>query len=295
MKAILTVGISASGKSTWARERANSHASCDINRDWIRFNVVAPGATWATYKFTRAREAEVTKIQEQMIMSAWGMGQDVTISDTNLSPKVRQRLTKMLTDIGYEVELKAFPVTFEEAYKRDNLRANGVGKDILYTQWLAWNDFIGRRTYTPDASLPKAVIFDIDGTLADMAGKRGPFEWEKVGGDDPRSLIVEMAKHYSRLGYHIIVCSGRDEVCRDETIEWLDEHLYDSFLWKDLHMRKEGDMRKDNVVKEEIFWTHLAEEYNIVACVDDRPQMIRLWHELKIPNVIAVANPYIEF
>lgn len=60
-------------------------------------------------------------------------------------------------------------------------------------------------------------------------------------------------------------------------------------------MRKNGDFRKDNAVKEEIFWTHLAHRYNIVACVDDRPQMIRLWYELKIPNVIAVADPYIEF
>lgn len=291
MRAILTVGISASGKSTYAREMED-RGFTDVNRDFIRFNIVAPGATWATYKFTKAREAEVTKIQEQMIMAAWGMSQDVTISDTNLSPKVRARLTQILTDVGYEVELKAFPITFEEAYKRDNLRANGVGKDILYTQWLAWNDFIGRRTYTPDPSLPKAVIFDIDGTLADMAGKRGPFEWTKVGGDEMRPLIVDMADKYFDQDYTVIVLSGRDSVCYNETKEW----LYDKFIFFDhLYMRPVGDMRKDNAVKEEIFWTHLADKYNIVACVDDRPQMIRLWHELRIPNVIAVANPYIEF
>lgn len=293
MKAFLTVGISASGKSTWARERANSHASCDINRDWIRFNIVAPGTTWTTYKFTKAREKEVTRIQEEMIMAAWGMGQDVTISDTNLSPKVRNRLTKLLTDVGYEVELKEFPVTFEEAYKRDNLRANGVGKDILYTQWLAWNDFIGRKTYVPDTSLPKAVIFDIDGTLADMAGKRGPFEWDKVGGDIVRSLIAEMAySYYFNHGYKIIVLSGRDSICYAQTFDWLSRN---KIFFEYLYMRDEGDMRKDSEIKEELFWTYLADKYNIVACVDDRPQMIRLWHELKIPNVIAVANPYIEF
>ena len=293
MKAFLTVGISASGKSTWARERANSHASCDINRDWIRFNIVAPDATWATYKFTKAREKEVTRIQEEMIMAAWGMGQDVTISDTNLSPKVRARITKLLTDIGYEVELKAFPVTFEEAYKRDNLRANGVGKDILYTQWLAWNEFIGRKTYIPDITLPKAVIFDIDGTLADMAGKRGPFEWSKVGGDEVRPMITAMAdNYYFDQDYAMIVLSGRDSVCYKETHDWL---VRNDIFFDKLYMRAEGDMRKDSEIKEELFWTHLADKYNIVACVDDRPQMIRLWHELKIPNVIAVANPYIEF
>lgn len=74
LTATLTVGISASGKSTWAREKANTKGSCDINRDWIRFNLVCPEATWATYRFTKAREKEVTKIQESMIMAAWGNG-----------------------------------------------------------------------------------------------------------------------------------------------------------------------------------------------------------------------------
>lgn len=292
MKATLTVGISASGKSTWARERANSHASCDINRDWIRFNIVVPDATWATYRFTKAREKEVTRIQEEMIMAAWGMGQDVTISDTNLSPKVRARLTKLLTDIGYTVELKEFPITFEEAYKRDNLRANGVGRDILYSQWLAWLAFKGRRVYAPDRNKQSAVIFDVDGTLADMNGERGPFEWSKVGGDIPRQLVIDMANAYYEQGHEIIVLSGRDSVCYDLTYEWL--RRFD-VPFSALYMRAEGDQRKDSEIKEELFWTDDIQKYNIVACVDDRPQMIRLWHELKIPTVVAVANPYIEF
>lgn len=292
LTATLTVGISASGKSTWAREQANTTGSCDINRDLIRFNLVCPEATWATYRFTKAREAEVTKIQESMIMAAWGMDQSITISDTNLSSKVRNRLTALLEDVGYRVELKEFPVTFEEAYKRDNLRANGVGRDILYSQWLAWLKFKGRRVYEPDIQKPTAVIFDVDGTLADMDGKRGPFEWSKVGDDIPRQLVIDMANAYYEQGHEIIVLSGRDSVCYDLTYEWL--RAWD-VPFGALYMRAEGDQRKDSEIKEELFWTNDIQKYNIVACVDDRPQMIRLWHELQIPTVVAVANPYIEF
>lgn len=293
MRAILTVGVSASGKSTWAADLVKEGWR-DINRDWIRFNIVKPGANWSTYKFTKANESAVTDFQGLMIMESWARGENIIISDTNLNAGTRQKLIEQLTDVGYQVELKTFPVTREVALKRDNLRANGVGADVIYKQLQNWNEFVGRRTYEYDEKkmLNSAIIVDVDGTIAQMNG-RGPFEWHRVGEDLPRSFIIDMVNSYAEMGYSIIICSGRDEVCREQTVAWLNEHLVGA--WNELHMRKQGDFRKDDAVKEEIFWTHLAERYNIVACIDDRPQMIRLWHELKIPNVIAVANPYLEF
>ena len=54
-------------------------------------------------------------------------------------------------------------------------------------------------------------------------------------------------------------------------------------------------MRQDTIVKEELFWEHIEPIYNVIAAFDDRPVIVRLWHKLGIPNVIAVADPYIEF
>lgn len=292
MKAVITVGVSASGKTTWASEMINEGWR-DINRDWIRFNIVAPGKDWSNYKFNKANEKEVTEVQEKMIMESWSDGQNIIISDTNLNSGRRANLIKTLEDLGYEVEVFAFPVTREQAVKRDNLRANGVGEGVIYNQWQKWNEYVGRVTYVADESLPKAIIFDVDGTIAHMDG-RGPFDWKRVGEDKPREFVIQMLRNYAMMGYIIIICSGRDDICRVETENWLNEHVGEMF-WHSLYMRKNGDFRKDNAVKEEIFWTHLAHKYNIVASVDDRPQMIRLWHEIKIPNVIAVADPYIEF
>lgn len=290
MKAIVTVGISASGKTTFAKEM-EKEGYRDINRDWIRFNLVKPGANWSSYKFNKTNEDQVTEIQGKMIMESWSNEQNIVISDTNLDSKLRTALIKKLRDIGYEVEIHSFPVTREVAFKRDNLRANGVGQDVIYRQIQKWNDYSGRITYVPDESLPAAIIVDVDGTVAQMNG-RGPFEWHRVSEDVPRKIIRHMVEGYQDAGYTIIICSGRDEVCREDTHKWLVDN---GIGFEELHMRKKDDYRKDNVVKEEIFWTHLAHRYNIVACIDDRPQMIRLWHELKIPNVIAVADPYLEF
>jgi predicted kinase len=291
MKAIITVGMSASGKSTYASEMVKQGYS-EINRDWIRFNVVCPGSDWSTYKFIGKNEKEVSKIHGQLIMDAWGKMENIIISDTNLDKGRREGLITKLKDLGYEVSVMEFPITREQAIKRDNLRPNGVGGSVIYRQSLQWLDFKNRITYTPDEELPKAVIVDVDGTIAEMTD-RGPFEWKKVGQDKPRQFVLDMVKslHWDK-GYKIIIVSGRSDECHNETFFWLDKH---EVPFEVLYMRKEGDYRKDYAVKEEIFWTHLAHKYNIVACIDDRPMMIRLWHELKIPNVIAVANPYLEF
>lgn len=292
MKAVITVGVSASGKSTYAKELV-AQGYTEINRDWIRFNIVKPGANWSNYKFTKSNEKKVTEIQQKMIMEAWAREENIVISDTNLKPKGRERMIAKLEDIGYDVDEVAIVVTRDVAIKRDNLRENGVGENVIYMQLQDWNEYIGRRTYTPNESLPKAVIFDVDGTIAQMDG-RGPFEWHRVGEDKPRQLIIEMLRGYANRGYKIIICSGRSDECIAETTKWLDQYV-GSYFWDHLYMRKTGDYRKDTEIKEEIFWTKLVDSYNIVACVDDRPMMIRLWHELKIPNVIAVADPYKEF
>jgi len=290
LKAIITVGISASGKSTYAQELVEQ-GWVEANRDWIRFNVVCPGADWSTYKFTKKRENDVTSEQEDIVLSAAQVGLDVIISDTNLNPKTRNKWVEFLKELGYSVEVMPFPVTLEEAWKRDAARPNGVGRDVIYKQWKQWLDFIGRKQYTPDTSQPKAVIVDVDGTLAKMSN-RSPFDWDRVGEDDLNEVVADMVDGLKWANHQIIVVSGRDGVCYDETERWLTRN---GVPFDALFMRQEGDCRKDTIIKEEIFWNYIAENWNVVAVLDDRSCMYRLWMELNIPNVIMVGDAYIEF
>lgn len=291
LKAKLTVGISASGKSTWAEKFCKENGWYNSNRDDIRFTEIIKERSWDKYKFTKENENRVTQLQEDQWKLSAQLGQNLVVSDTNLSDRTRNNTIRKLEELGYEVELVDFPVTYEEALRRDTLRANGVGAKVIYGQWQNWLKYSGRKQYVPDTTKLQAVMFDIDGTLAHMVG-RGPFDWSLVGQDDIDHHVAVILDAYDRLGYSIILLSGRDSVCRPETEAWLKEF---DIPYTHLFMRPENNMQKDSIVKEELFFTNVAPYYNVEAVFDDRPQVVRMWHDIGIPKVIAVANQCIEF
>ncbi len=99
--------------------------------------------------------------------------------------------------------------------------------------------------------LPKAIIVDIDGTLAKMNG-RSPFDWSRVGEDkvnEPVKAVV-MAMKKTHI---IIIFSGRDGVCRTETINWLNDNR---IHYNKIFMRDEGNNEKDAIIKRRLFDTY---------------------------------------
>ena len=291
MKLILTVGISASGKTTWAESQKNI---VNINRDNIRFSVVQPGSDWSTYKFNKKNEKRVTELELNAATEVTKFGSDIIISNTNLNSKTREFWKDFAKHHNYEFEIKEFPITLEEAIKRDRLRQNGVGEQVIRKQYDRWLEYIGRKTYTPNEKLPKCIIVDIDGTIAEMNG-RGPFEWDKVDTDLPRQFVIDVVTGYAdRHNCHIVFLSGRDGCCYAKTYDWIAKYFGHDISWT-LNMRKTKDFRKDCIVKEEIFWDVVAPKYNVIGVFDDRPQVLQMWHELKLPNVICVGNPFNEF
>ena len=293
MKGIVTVGISASGKTVWAEEFIrNRNDWVNINRDDVRFDTFCGGErNWKKYKFSRANETKVTEICNKQIEDAVKNNLNVVISDTNLSKEYRDKLISKLEGLGYEVELKDFPITLEEAWKRDSLRANGVGHTIIYQQYLKWLEYIGREKYkAPEGFSPNCVLVDVDNTVA-LKGDRSPFDWSKVKDDKPISVIMDIVDGFYEKGYDIIFLSGRDSVCYKDTYEWLQHYFTFPFQ---LYMRPEGDCRRDSIVKEELFWQHVGHKYNVRCVLDDRPQVCRMWNELGL-KVIQVADPLVEF
>jgi len=289
-KAIVTVGISGSGKTTWATKFCSENNYVNINRDEVRFSSIFNSPkSWNEYKFSNKNESIVTKVCEDKLNKAVESGSSIIISDTNLHPKYRTTLINRLINLGYEVDIKEFPITWEEACKRDSIRENGVGKDILYKQWLRWLEYTKRKTYTPDKTKPCAVIIDIDGTLADR-GNRNPHDLKRVSEDTLREYVYVIYKGFKLTNHKIIILSGREDLCRKDTEEWLTKNNieYDILL-----MRSEGDHRKDSFIKEELFWT-FANDFCIMCVVDDRPQVCRMWNDIGL-NVIDVGNPRREF
>lgn len=133
-----------------------------------------------------------------------------------------------------------------------------------------------------------AVIVDIDGTLAKKHDGRGNFDWNLVGDDIPHKDIIELVNLYAyspNEAYVILVVSGRMDSCRVQTEQWLNKH---GVAWDKLYMRKEGDFRKDAVVKLEIFENDIQPNYDVRIVIDDRDQVVEMWRSMGL-RVLQVA------
>lgn len=217
-------------------------------------------------------------------------GKDVIVSDTNLNTGRRNDLISSLKARGYDVEIKDFPVSYEEAVKRDLVRPNSVGSDVIAKQWKQWNEYIGLQQYTPvDPRYTKCVIVDIDGTIAHR-GDRGAFVWDKVH-LDTIDYAVKMIINNLPETVIVIALSGRDGCCYDATAKWLDDN---DVRVDHLLMRAAGDMRKDSIIKAEIFWKDIAPKYNVIFAIDDRPSIVNLWNDIGV-KVFAVGDQRISF
>lgn len=298
---ILTVGVSASGKTTWANEMVNAFLKAgedwvNINRDEIRAEVfyrMTGDINFNWHKWKMKWEKIVTEQWEiaiqKVIDSKHILG--VIISDTNLNPKTRNLLETTFGNANWQVKYQFFDISYEEAVKRDIQRENPVGSSVIAEQIEKYWIQFGER-YKPDLKLLKAVVVDIDGTLAHHHGVRNIFEWDKVDLDKPDPLVVEVVKGLKAQGISIVITSGRDDVCREKTWNWLIDNL--GFIPSALHMRVTGDTRKDCIVKREIFFRDIAPKFNVIGAIDDRPQVVRLWHSLGI-RVLACGLQHKEF
>lgn len=137
-----------------------------------------------------------------------------------------------------------------------------------------------------------AIIVDIDGTVAlmgkEMPGRRGPFDFHRVGEDDPNTPIIELI-NLLRGRFRIIFVSGRSEVCRIETQKWLEHHC-GSTPDDLLYMREINDFRSDHIIKREIY-DEIIPYYEIMYVFDDRNTTVRMWRELGLCTLqVAPGN-----
>lgn len=127
-------------------------------------------------------------------------------------------------------------------------------------------------------NLPKAIICDIDGTLA-LIGNRSPYDGENVEQDllnHPIANILEVYKHQQLFDITLILVTGREDRYRSQTERWLQKH---SIAYDLLYMRKAGDKRKDTVVKKEIYKKQIKNSFDILFILEDRDQVVDMWRK----------------
>ena len=126
-KLIITRGLPASGKSTWAKQWVleDPEHRIRINQDDIRLML---GKYWVP-----SREKLVQHIQEEALIEALLRGYDIVIDNTNLNEKVLDNYRVLVTAYGdHAIEYKDFFDTpLSVCIKRDKNRDLQVTEKVI--------------------------------------------------------------------------------------------------------------------------------------------------------------------
>lgn len=305
---IIARGLPGSGKSTWAKALLKKEPNRwkRINRDDLR-NMLDDGQ-WSV-----DREEFIREVQNSLIRTAMKEGFDVIVDNTSLVPQAVKKLHRLAEGVGdVKVMEKCFNESVETCLERNSKRegrARVPDKTIVDMAHGAGIDrgkkLVDREDYYPpkfiadpivnDPTLPDAVICDLDGTLA-LMGDRSPYDASQCDIiDKPNWPVIRTVLAFHAQGAKVLFTSGRDAQYREPTIRFIEKwcqkqefpmaasdnsELVSVVIPYELFMRATGDMRKDAIVKQELFDENIRGKYNVLFALDDRNQVVDFWRSI---------------
>lgn len=267
----LMMGLPGSGKTKRAKEMLAAHPNAmkRVSKDELR-------AMLDDGRWSGDAEKFIIKARDALILAALDEGRHVIVDDTNLAPKHKTHIEQLIKGKAQLAVEDFTGVPIEVCIERDLKRLDSVGSQVI---WRMYWQFLHKSKEPPfyNPSLLDCVICDIDGTLA-LSDGRGPYEFERAGDDAVNKSVAEF------LGTqpHVVFVTGREDKYREMTVEWLEKNGVSSH-WPDLFMRATGDTRRDDVVKKEIYESHIKGKMNVSVVLDDRDRTVLLWRSLGLP------------
>lgn len=290
-KLVLMRGYPGSGKTTIARDvYVRTLGYVRLSRDAVR---AAQFGDDQSARLDHETESLITKTLEEQARFWLRQGRGVVIDDLNLRLRYARAWANLAKAEGVEFWVHDQKTDVEECVRRCNKRAASGGrlvgepavreiaKKFPLERWpkVEADD----RSATGEVYVQpsfygagKAYLVDIDGTLARNVG-RGFYDWARVGEDEGHEDVIDLTWRLG-AGAKIILVSGRSDESREDTEIWLRENgvSYDQ-LW----MRKAGDMRKDTVVKYELFDQNIRPQgLRILGVFDDRDSVVAMWRDV---------------
>lgn len=291
-KLVIIRGLPGCGKSTYARAwvQESPDDRAEVNRDALRLMVggFVVGSS--------EQEKMVTKIQHNAIRDLLKSGKDVISSDTNLQTKFVRELVRIANAVGAEVEVvdmsnvPLVTVLARNEHRKDKepvprsviMKMNKIIQSNPYPLPMPDVDSAGKGPdfYYGGFGLPWADISDIDGTVADMAGKRSPYDYSRVSLDRGREAVIEILHDRHKAGKKLIFVSGRPDIndVRRDTEHWI--HAVVGLPYEALYMRPADQLQvNDAIIKRNLFDDNIRGVYNIGIVLDDRDRVVEMWRK----------------
>lgn len=270
-------GLSGAGKSFFAKAWvADNPGSLRVNKDSLR--AMCHDSYWS-----QSNEKIICDMRDAMVSRALESDRTVLVDDTNFHSSHEARLRQIAAEHKATFEIKDFEISFEEAIERDLKREHPVGYDVIKDQW---NRYVRpNMKVEQNSTLPRAVCFDIDGTLA-LIGDRNPYDASTCESDLPNQVVVDLFHGFKAKFKTMVVFTGREDKYREQTVAWMDKYDIKPDVFA---MRKTDDKRKDAIVKEELWRELVLPFYFTELVVDDRQQTCRGWRDLGL-TVWQVAD-----
>ena len=124
------------------------------------------------------------------------------------------------------------------------------------------------------------IICDLDGTLCNCdhrlqyAEKKEWYTFNALCVDDTiNEDVANIIRNLKSDDTKIYIVTGRDEIFRDQTIDWLQ---LNDVSYDELFMRPENDHRPDHVIKQEIL-NEKIDESKVWFVLDDRKSVVDMW------------------
>jgi len=144
-------------------------------------------------------------------------------------------------------------------------------------------------------------IFDLDGTLANanhrlylITGENANAKkWDEFFDlchlDTPIEHMIALAWALNSAGWPIVIVSGRSDVVRGKTEEWLRQHFP---FYEKLLMRPAEDHKDDDILKMEMLAELRAMGYEPEMAFDDRSRVVSAWRAAGIPCAQVAAGDF---
>lgn len=286
-KIIMLKGLPASGKSTYAEKLCEK-------KNYIRLN---DNDFKKTFFINGTPNKIIEKFKENFISDAIKENINVVIDDCNLNP-INEKKYKELShklNCGFTINDSFLEIPVEECIKRDLSRKNSIGSRKIYDLFFKFVFKPVTQQLEENWDKKRAIIVDIDGTLALNESNRGWKEYSKVINDTPDplvSLILDSIDD-STGGYYldILLVTARKEDSREVTENWLKTNM---IPYKRMYMRDNDDERSDWEVKCDIYNNDIEKEYCVLGVFDDRPKVCDMWRSLGL-KVCQVSSHNVDF